>query len=257
MAKLEARLDEAPLAGREPITVAGLKKLVDAVTPAVCKIVYRSGTASGFLCVYKRGFTLKDDMYVLVTNNHVISDISLRSLKSYIFEFQSVSSMRGFQLTKEILISPWTDGNLDATVIGIKQGMAGRMMNQGARFIEMGTAIVGNVAAVIGHPEGDETSIDYGKIEQINNEYQILHRSSTKPGSSGSPLVTMEGKVIGIHKGSFSAECNEAVHLEFVMKRYILDGNQTGPTLGKNTRNLSRNFLLEMAIKNINEDLSF
>ena len=219
-------MNEVQLSGREPIPWQRLKKLGKTVTPAVCKIVSNSGSASGFLLAYKRGCTGEDDIYALVTNNHVISDITNDSLQSFIFEFQSVPNLKQFLLTPEIIFSPWSDNNLDATIIGIRQGMVARMMNEGARFIEMGTAMFGIMAAVIGHPEGDETSIDYGQIAEIS-DCQILHRSSTKPGSSGSPLVTMDGEVVGIHKGAYSNEFNRAVHLEFVFKRYILETNQT------------------------------
>ena len=55
---------------------------IAALLPAVCRISIRCGKASGFLCVSKRGLTGEEDFYLLATNNRVISDISIRSLKT-------------------------------------------------------------------------------------------------------------------------------------------------------------------------------
>ena len=50
------------------------------------------------------------------------------------------------------------------------------------------------------YPGGEELSYSKGKIKEIN-KYEFSHLSSTKKGSSGSPIF-IEGriKVIGIHK---------------------------------------------------------
>ena len=88
---------------------------------AVCRISIRSGKASGFLCVSKRRFTGEEDSYLFATNNRVISDISIRSLKTYIFEFPSLANLKQFQFTEENIESAWTDEKVDATLIEIKK----------------------------------------------------------------------------------------------------------------------------------------
>ena len=195
-------------------------KLSEILKPAVCRIVFRSGTANGFLCVSKRGSTGDDDHYCLVTNNRAISDISIGSLKQYILDFYSVPNLREFRVAQEIIVSVWTGRFVDVTVIEIKQGMASRMMSEGARFLEMGPAVVGNnVLLMVG-----EKSFGYGKIWKIN-EYKLFHLGFTNPRNPSAPLVNMDGKVVGIENGSNSNECNEAVHLQSVLNLYLQQKN--------------------------------
>ena len=193
----------------------------ESILSAVCRINFRSNTDSGFLCVSKRGFTGEEDTYLLVTNNRVISDISMRSLKTYFFEFLSVPNLKQFQFAEENIEAAWRDQKVDATVIEIKKEMAARMMQQGARFLEIGAPVVGTNAAVVGFQEGILKSINYGEIRAFMNGCKILYRSSMKPLHCGSPLVTMEGIAVGIHKGIFSNELNEAVNIEFVLQLYF------------------------------------
>ena len=90
------------------------------------------------------------------------------------------------------------------------------MISQGARFLEMGAAVVGNnVFLMVG-----EISFDVGKIWKMS-EYKLFHRGFTKPRILGAPFVNMDGKVVGIEKGSNSNEGNEAVHLQSVWNLYL------------------------------------
>ena len=204
-----------------PIQREQHKKLLETIMPSVCRIRFHSGTANGFLCVYQGGVTGEDNSFLLITNNRVISDISICSLKTNIFEFPSLTNLKQFQVRQEIIEDAWTNWECDSTVIEITQGMADRMMDQGARFLEMGPPVVGKLAAAIGYPKGNQISFDYGEIWTINKDYQIVHRSSTKHVRCGGPLVNMEGKVVGIHKGTNSNKMNEAVRLKFVLNLYF------------------------------------
>ena len=209
------------MAGIYPKRRRKQRKLREEIMPSVCRIRFPSGTANGFLCAYKRGCTREDYSFLLITNNRVISDISICSLKSYIFEFPRLTNIKQFLVAQENIEDAWTDRKVDASVIEITHGMAAGMMHQGARFLEMGPPVLGKLAAVIGYPKGNQISVDYGEICMINQEYQILHRSSKKYVRCGAPLVNMEGKVVGIHKGTNSNEMNEAVNVEFVLNLYF------------------------------------
>ena len=209
------------MTGMYPIPLRTDEKLRETIQQSVYRIRVGSGTANGFLCVYKRGITGEDDIFLLITKNRVISDISMSSLKLQIFEFLSLPNLMQFQVSQNVIEDAWTDQNVYSTVIEIKQCMAARMMHQGARFIEMGPPVVGNIVAVMGYQEGNQISCDCGVIEQIRFEWHIFHRISSKPGCCGAPLVNMEGKVVGIHQGICLNVWCEAVSLEFVLKQYF------------------------------------
>ena len=202
------------------------KKLRKKVIPALCTVTFRSRSSSGILCVYKRGNTGEDDVYVLVAIHRILWDVTTSWLDSFILEFQPQANLNLIQIAQESIISAWNDAILDATIIEIKQGMAGRMMNEGVRFLEIVTPAVGNTAAIIVPQKGDEISFVYGEIGQYTREDQIAHRSSTKSSSFGSPLLTMEGKVVAIHRGTYCNE-SEAVILEFSLKLYLQKRNHS------------------------------
>ena len=192
----------------------------------------------------------EDDIYTFVTNNHVIGDLSDDNVKRYLLEFKSVPGMKPFQLGRESTGFKWTDKDIDATIIEIKLSSDARFLNLGTRFLEVGNVIPGTPGAVIGHPEGGQPSFDHGIISQIINEYQVLHRSSTKPGNSGSPLVSLEGQAVGIHCGSYNADNNAAVSLDFVLKRFILEREDYNSNDKKGCNFYIRNSFIKLLFEN-------
>ena len=69
------------------------------------------------------------------------------------------------------------------------------------------------------YPKGGELKKDTGKIIDINNGI-IKHSISTDKGSSGSPLILSNHKVIGIHKGTIKQKNYNA---GIFMKDFIID----------------------------------
>ena len=54
---------------------------------------------------------------------------------------------------------------------------------------------------IVQYPEGNKLSYSEGKIININNNNELIYNASTKPGSSGSPILIKNTiEVIGIHK---------------------------------------------------------
>ena len=63
---------------------------------------------------------------------------------------------------------------------------------------------------MVQYPNLEEASFEKGKVNSIENNYQIFHTISTEGGSSGSPIILMIGslKIIGIHCGRSKKDKN-------------------------------------------------
>ena len=103
--------------------------------------------------------------------------------------------------------------------------MAARMMQHGARFLEIGAPVVGTNAAVVEHNEGIPICFASGEILQIMTEGKIIYRSRPIATSCGAPLVNMGGIAIGIHKGIYADDVKTAVKLDFALQLYFQQRN--------------------------------
>ncbi len=63
---------------------------------------------------------------------------------------------------------------------------------------------------MVQYPNLEEASFANGKVNSIENNYQIFHTISTEGGSSGSPIILKSGtlKIIGIHCGKANKDKN-------------------------------------------------
>ena len=75
---------------------------------------------------------------------------------------------------------------------------------------------------LIQYPEG-ELSVSYGILENIyeNIKYNFIHKCSTRGGSSGSPILTSDNKLIDIHKEGNSNRYNKGLFLNYPLKEFI------------------------------------
>ena len=66
------------------------------------------------------------------------------------------------------------------------------------------------------------TAVSYGVLSQIQDELNILHKYSTKGGSSGSPILNLSNyKLIGIHKEDHKFEFNKGTYLKYPINEYL------------------------------------
>ena len=77
---------------------------------------------------------------------------------------------------------------------------------------------------IIQYPHS-ELSMSFGKIKKIGSikKYEIFHKCNTEKGSSGSPILKLNNKVIGIHKkGAGNEESyNKGTLLNEPIKKFI------------------------------------
>ena len=74
---------------------------------------------------------------------------------------------------------------------------------------------------IIQYPKG-ELSVSYGILSSItlDKSYNFNHKCSTEKGSSGSPILTFNNKVFGIHKKGCN-NLNKGTFLNFPIKEFI------------------------------------
>ena len=54
-----------------------------------------------------------------------------------------------------------------------------------------------------------------------DKEYNFNHKCCTKGGSSGSPILNMNNKLIGIHKEGIKNKYNKGLFLNYPIKEFI------------------------------------
>ena len=75
---------------------------------------------------------------------------------------------------------------------------------------------------IIQYPEG-ELSVSYGILSNIyeDNKFNFNHKCITRSGSSGSPILNLSNKLIGIHKEGITNKYNRGTFLNYPIKEFI------------------------------------
>ena len=65
--------------------------------------------------------------------------------------------------------------------------------------------------------------VSYGVLDNIfqDKKYKFNHKCSTKGGSSGSPILNLNNKVIGLHKEGYDTNFNGGTFLNYPIKDFI------------------------------------
>ena len=172
---------------REPQTFS-LPELAAKVSPSVFLLEVRDknssiiGTGSGFV-INEKGW--------MVTNRHVIENAYFVTAKAESGARYDAVGVVAFDLELDLVVLQLNAKNLPCLSI---QGLASNPLN------------VGEAVAVIGSPLGLEGTLSNGIISALRAESSgsgakvgyIQITAPISPGSSGSPVLRMNGEVIGI-----------------------------------------------------------
>ena len=227
------------------ISFESTQKILKQMENCVCKIKINDEQGTGFFCEIP--FPDKNNKKkVLITNNHIIDKEILDDEKAQI-EIDIKKETKIKILNPKDRIN-YTKKKYDITIIELKES------DEINDFLELDDKLIDDIINDINNEKGnhnkdyiDQTiyiiqypdsklSVSYGILINIytNLDFQFRHNSSTRFGSSGSPILNLNNKIIGIHKenmnknnynlGSF---LNYALK-EFVKKYYygIVDSNQ-------------------------------
>ena len=204
------------------------KKILEQMGKTICKFKLGSSQGTAFFC--KIPFNNKNDMIpVFITNNHLIGN-ELLYKKNLIIDFYIEEEKEPKKLNLNNRMK-YTNEKADITIIELKK--EDNIQN----FLELDDIIIDDILDndnrynkfidktiyIIQYPEG-ELSVSYGILSSISkdNKIDFIHKCSTKHGSSGSPILTLNNKIIGIHKqGGNNNNLNKGAFLNNSIKEFI------------------------------------
>lgn len=154
------------------------------------KVLVEAGVGTGFI-FKKSQLTNGNYLYYVLTNNHVIKDYA--SIKIY-FGYQD-----------EYLDASYIDSNesLDLAVVTFESENEYEVLEMS----KTDEVKVGDFAIAIGNSNGYEYfgSVTFGTISYVNRKLKgeiatfLQHDVAINPGNSGGPLLSLDGKVIGVN----------------------------------------------------------
>ena len=183
-----------------------LATLVEAA--AATAKVWRNGhiAGSGFLVklpILVHGKVLRG----LMTNNHVLDRYILETGATITFQLEK--SGRTYQHQIKPGDFRFTCPLIDVTFIELSE----RAYNRETFLETEEKCTPGSNLYITQHPGGGELSFAQGKLRQFWG-FDMLHEASTEYGSSGSPVVNRDGRVVGVHKSRRPEEsCNVATQI--------------------------------------------
>ena len=252
--------DESLLIGYpDTITYECTKKIIEQMEKNICKIKIGQNQGTGFFC--KIPFPDMNNMLpVFITNNHIINKEFLNKENAKIsLDIKEEADKINIDLNNRI---KYTSKEYDTTIIEIKN--EDKIQN----YLKLDNIIINDIINnenknkeyedktiyIIHYPKG-KLSVSYGVLGNITVDkiYNFIHKCCTENGSSGSPILTLNNKIVGIHKkGGYNNNYNKGTFLNFPIKEFI------GLNYHKdyNIQNIDINNRNNNIIKNISGNLS-
>ena len=170
-------------------------EVITKVSASVCKV---NDNGTGFLGKF---LCNNEICHGLFTNNHVLTEEMLADSDNHVnLNFESVKS--GVRLSLKNSFR-FTCPLLDVTFIRFEEDVVKAVHELKCEFLTVHfnwTGKKGDQLLIIQNPGScSGLQVASGAFYRMHG-FDILHKASTDYGSSGSPLFTCDGKVIGIHK---------------------------------------------------------
>ena len=214
---------------------------------SICKLKIGEEQGTAFFC--KILYPDRNNMLsAFITNNHVLNN-ELLSKKDLIIEIKIEEDKFPKKLNLNNRMK-YTNEEDDIAIVELKEE------DNINNFLEIDDIIIDDIlyndnknnkfldktVYIIQYPEG-ELSVSYGILYKINGGehlFNFIHKCSTKKGSSGSPILNLKNKVIGIHKqGGCKNNLNKGAFLNNSIKEFIkmYKSNIIGEIKEKNNKN--------------------
>ena len=201
----EERVNEAIMEGSKMYSIDSC--LFD-VCHSICKILYKTengiNIGTGFLIKLYKG---DEPLFSLMTSEHFITkEIKDKKLEIEVYYLNEKKRIKIILDENERFIKTYEDMGIDCTIIEIltKDNVnEDYFLLPNIDYNDNNYSNINNEKIyIVQFPFGKNMSHSKGKIININ-KYKFIHKASTEPGSSGSPVFLEQStKVIGIHKQS-------------------------------------------------------
>jgi V8-like Glu-specific endopeptidase/ankyrin repeat protein len=177
----------------------------------VCQIRVRKNFGTGFLFLY-------EGLDCVMTNHHVINTPLEASDAECVFFFFSPEDA-GVAMKLDVDSFFYTNKQLDCTIVAVQfedlinSPRLPFHLKLSSRDYKKDETVV-----VIGHPDGQPVSITAGKVLEDTSEVDniLRHDANTQLGSSGSPVLDVNGHVFALHNKGFAAT-NGAILIRAIM----------------------------------------
>ena len=219
------------------------KILIEQMEKNICKIRIEEEQATGFFC--KIPFPDRNNMLpVLITAGFFINEKILYNENQKIeLIIKEEKNKRYLDLKDRI---KYINQEYNTTIIEIKE--TDKIKNylelneylikdienyQESKGI-LDNEFIENTIYTLQYPEG-ELSVSYGllNIIYIDKKFKFTHRCSTRGGSSGAPILTVDNKVIGMHVEGHK-NFNIGTFLNYPIKDFVLKNGKIDEILLSN-----------------------
>ena len=251
--KRDSRLFDQP----KTLTTEQILVILNQQSKSLCQIKTTEEITTGFLCNIPNP--------VLITNSQVVNEVQIQPGNQINICFTDKNKKKYY---KTIIIDDkrtvYTIGKLngeeiDTTIIELRPNEDG-LNNQ--EFMEIDDQLMSdnvedkyekNDIYIIHYKDRKDTSLSIGTINEMkkeNKSYTISHTCYTDLGSSGSPIILYNHKIIGIHRGYYKDKnINVATLLQYPIKEFLKKIYQ------KNLENENKNIINEDKIINFKNDI--
>ena len=217
------------------LSIRCTEKILEQMKKNICKIKTQITEGTGFFC--KIPFPNKENLLkVLITNNHIINKELFNSKIEILIYEKNEKITLDLSLSKRM---KYPNPKFDITIIQI---LDNDNIND---FLELDEQVIENIISnknnnkdfegktiyTIQYPQ-EGLSVSYGILDSLDNDYDFLHKCSTYKGSSGSPIMGINNKIIGIHKGDLhigndnGKEYNIGAFLNLAINEFIKTKDQ-------------------------------
>ena len=210
----------------KPISFDCTKTILEQMEKYICKIEIGNKRGTGFFA--KIPFPKKDKtLKVFITNNHIVDEKLLNDKNKHILiKIKDDNDYKKINLNNK---KKYTNKEYDITIIELKDE------DEIDNYLELDDNIINDILKndnnnidykdktiyIIQYPDG-ELSVSYGILNNISEDkkYNFKHKCDTRPGSSGAPIMSLNNKIIGIHKEG-NPKYNVGSFLNYPIKEFI------------------------------------